>query len=174
MSVDANLYITYDTQGIRENLTDAIYDISPEDTPIMSGGGRADAESTFHEWQIDSLPAAVSTNAQLEGDDAALEAQAPTTRLGNYMQISRKVPGVSGTEEAVSKAGRKSEMAYQLTRASAVLKLDMETTALSNQAAVAGSRSVARKTASFQAFLKSNTVFETGGVDPVYTNIPDD
>ena len=106
MAVDSNLFISYDAQGIRENLSDAIYDISPEDTPIMSGAGRADAENTLFEWQTDELPAASSTNAQLEGDDASIEEQEPTTRVGNYVQISRKTVAVSGTEEAVNKAGR--------------------------------------------------------------------
>jgi FKBP-type peptidyl-prolyl cis-trans isomerase (trigger factor) len=38
----------------------------------------------------------------------------PTVRLGNYSQISRKTVIVSMTEEAVDKAGRKSEMGYQV------------------------------------------------------------
>ncbi len=171
---DTNLFITYDAKGIREDLENAIYDISPEDTPVMSGGGRTDAENTLFEWQIDALPAATSTGATLEGADASLQEQEPTTRIGNYVQINTKVVGVSGTEEAVVKAGRSSDMAYHLARNSTVLKLDMEMTALANQPAAAGSRSVARQTAGFPAWLFSNTVFGSGGVDPVYTSIPND
>jgi hypothetical protein len=174
-SIESNLFTSYDSVGNREELEDAIYDISPEDTPIMSGGGRGDSDAVFHEWQVDQLAAAISTNAHLDGETAVVEAITPTTRIGNFNQISTKVYAVSGTEERINKAGRKSELAYQGQKKAAELKLDMEFTVVSNQAADAGTVGASpRKTASLLAFLKSNTVKESGGVDPVYTNIPDD
>ena len=57
MAQPTNLYDTYDTTGIREDLVDVIYNISPEDTPILSAIPRAVAKSTKHEWQIDALAA---------------------------------------------------------------------------------------------------------------------
>ena len=62
MAQPTNLYDTYDTTGIREDLVDVIYSISPEDTPILSAIPRTTAKSTKHEWQLDSLatPAANS------------------------------------------------------------------------------------------------------------------
>lgn len=173
-SIESNLFTSYDSVGNREELEDSIYNISPEDTPVMSGGQRLDADAVFHEWQTDSLAAAVSTNAHLEGETAVVEQSNPTKRVGNYNQIATKVYAVSGTQERVNKAGRKSELAYEGQKKAAELKLDMEFSILSNQAAVAGSTTVARKTASLQAWIKSNTVKGSGGVDPVYTNIPDD
>lgn len=174
-SIESNLFTSYDSVGNREELEDAIYDISPEDTPIMSGGGRGDSDAVFHEWQVDALAAAISTNAHLDGETAVVEAITPTTRIGNFNQISTKVYAVSGTEERINKAGRKSELAYQGQKKAAELKLDMEFTIVSNQAADAGTvGATPRKTAALLAFLKSNTVKGSGGVDPVYTNIPDD
>ena len=50
MAQPTNLYDTYDTTGIREDLVDVIYNISPEDTPILSAIPRTTAKSTKHEW----------------------------------------------------------------------------------------------------------------------------
>lgn len=175
MAQPANLYDKYDLVGVREDLTDVIYDISPEDTPYSSFcKRRGEVKNTFHEWQQDELAAPDTANAQIEGDDASLEAATPTVRIGNYTQISRKVVGVSGTAEVVNKAGRKSELSYQVTKKGKELKRDIEKILVSNQAAAAGSSSVARKSASFLAFIKTNVEKGAGGVDPSYTNVPND
>ncbi len=65
--------------------------------------------------------------------------------------------------EAVDKAGRRSEVAYQVAKKAAELKRDHESIMLANQGAVAGSTSAARKTAALGAFLKTNTSFGTDG-----------
>ena len=167
-------YTRFDARGVREDLSNVIYQISPEETPFMSNIGRENVKNTFYEWQTDDLAAAVTTNAQIEGDDiTSFTSATPTVRLGNYTQISRKDVIISGTLETVDKAGRRSELSYQLAKRSAELKRDMETTMLANQAAAAGSTSAARKTGALLAFLKTNTNKGTGGGDPSYTNIPD-
>ena len=79
---------TYDTVGIREDLHSAIYDISPTTTPFISTVGRTKAKNTYHEWQTDSLADVDLTNAKVEGADAVSPTLAPTTRVGNYTQIS--------------------------------------------------------------------------------------
>ena len=55
-------------------------------------------------------------NAQIEGDDYTLGSRAATTRLNNYTQISAKTVGVSGSDQAVTNAGRGDELAYQLAK----------------------------------------------------------
>jgi hypothetical protein len=105
MAVPAGSYQTYSAVGEREDLTDIIYDISPLDTPFMTNATRETATMTLYEWQTDSLDAAAS-NAQIEGDDATTNTASPTSRLGNYTQISTKVPRVTGTLRAVNTAGR--------------------------------------------------------------------
>jgi malonyl CoA-acyl carrier protein transacylase len=94
-------------------LSDAITTISPTRTPLQMLAGKGKATGKTHEWQTDALAAAVTTNAQLEGDVIVGTASTPTVRLANYCQISTKDWVVTGTQESVKKAGRVSEKSYQ-------------------------------------------------------------
>ena len=152
--------------GQREDLTDIIYDISPTETPFMSSIGKTKATAVYHEWQTDSLAAATTANAAVEGADATSATLAPTVRLGNYCQIIQKTVQVSGTLDAVNKAGRKSEKAYQLAKASAELKRDLETILLANQGRSAGTSTTARKLGSVLSWIKTNSDVGSGGADP--------
>jgi hypothetical protein len=152
--------------GQREDLTDIIYDISPTETPFMSSIGKTKATAVYHEWQTDSLAAATTANAAVEGADATSATLAPTVRLGNYTQIIQKTVQVSGTLDTVNKAGRKSEKAYQLAKASAELKRDLETILLANQGRSAGTSTVARKLGSLLSWIKTNSDKASDGADP--------
>ena len=155
--------------GQREDLIDVIYDISPQDTPIMSSIGKGSARAVYHEWQTDSLAAATTANAAVEGADATDASVTPTTRLGNYTQIVTKTIRVSGTLESVDKAGRKSEKAYQMAKASAELKRDIETIITANQGQTAGDATTARKMGSLLSWIKTNSSVNgtsVTGVDP--------
>jgi hypothetical protein len=155
--------------GQREDLIDVIYDISPQDTPIMSSIGKGSARAVYHEWQTDSLAAATTANAAVEGADATDASVSPTTRLGNYTQIVTKTIRVSGTLESVDKAGRKSEKAYQMAKASAELKRDIETIITANQGQTAGNATTARKMGSLLSWIKTNSSVNgtsVTGVDP--------
>lgn len=170
MSIVTNTFTTYSAKGIRENLANIIYNISPEETPFQSNIGKDSVQNTLYEWQTDSLQAA-ATNAQLEGDDiGTYDPVTATVRMQNYCQISRKTVVLSATEEVVNKAGRKSELAYQLAKKGAELKRDMELVMVQSQVASAGSTSAARTTGSVLAFIKTNT--DTTGTDPSYTTLP--
>ena len=160
------VYQTATAIGQREDLIDVIYQISPTETPIMSTLARTRATAVFHEWQTDSLASATTANAAVEGADATSATLSPTVRLGNYTQIVQKTIQVSGTLETVNKAGRRSEKAYQLSKASAELKRDMETIITANQGRDAGSSSTARKLGAILSWLKTNTSEGTSGVDP--------
>jgi len=173
MAIASNTFLTYDAKGIREDLSNVIYNISPEETPFVSNIGKGTLANTTFDWQTDAL-AAAAANAQLEGDETSYSAVTATVRLQNYAQISRKSVIISGTEEKVNKAGRRSELAYQIAKKGAELKRDIEFSCLNNQAAVAGDSTTARTTASVQAFLKTNSNKAGDGTDPVYTTIPTD
>jgi hypothetical protein len=164
-------YDRYSAIGAREDLTNVIYDISPTDTPIMSSIGKTKATGVYHEWQTDALAAATTSNALVEGASASEATLTPTTRLGNYTQIVGKTIMISGTLEAVDKAGRKSEKAYQLAKASAEIKRDIEAIITANQGQSAGSSgSTARKMGTLLSYIKTNTnvgAGTTAGVDPV-------
>lgn len=173
MSIIANTYTGYAAKGIREDLANVIHNIDPEDTPFMSNVSKGSMKTTFTEWQQDSLKTPVSTNAQLEGDDiTSFPAATPTIRVGNYAQIARALVIISDTLEVVDKAGRKGELAYQLAINGASVKRDMETGLLANQPADGGSTVAARKTAGMLAWVKTNVDKEATGVNPIYTNLP--
>jgi hypothetical protein len=157
-------YQTYTAIGMREDLSDVIYNISPTDTPFMSSIGKTKATAVLHEWQTDSLAAATLSNYAVEGATASDATMSPTTRVGNRTQIAQKTVKISGTLQSVDKAGRKSEKAYQLAKASAEIKRDMETSLLSNQIAANGDSTTARKLGGLQAWLNSNY---SGGTDGV-------
>lgn len=150
-------YQTYTAIGQREDLMDVIYNIAPTETPFMSSIGKSSATARLHEWQTDILAAASTTNAAIEGANATSATLTPSVRLGNRAQISQKTIAVSGTLETVNKAGRRSEKAYQLAKASSELKRDMEATLLSNNIAADGNgSSTARTLGGMQAWLNSN------------------
>lgn len=162
-------YQTYQSIGNREDLSDVIYNISPTDTPLLNTLARGKATAVYHEWQTDSLSAATTANAAVEGADASDATMSPTTRLGNYTQIVQKTIKISGTLESVDKAGRKSEKAYQLSKASAELKRDIETILTANQGRSAGDASTARTMGAMLSWIKTNTNKSSGttaGADP--------
>lgn len=140
-------------QGYREDLEEAIYNISPTATPFMSAIGREDVQATLHEWQMQSLAAAVATNKQVEGDNASADAPNVSQKLRNSTMISRKVASVSNTQEAIRKAGRTSEMALQMALKSAELKRDMEITACGNSQKIPGTDSVAGSGAGYETWI---------------------
>lgn len=127
----------------------------------MSAIGKSKAKAVKHEWQLDTLATAVTTNAQLEGDVVAGSTSAVTTRLANFCQISSKDVVVTGTQESVDKAGRNSEIAYQMAKRGKELKRDMESVLTSNQIAVVGATGTARKLRGLEAWLRTNTNRET-------------
>ena len=57
MAQPTNTFDSYDAVGIREDLQDIIYDVSPSETPFYSSVAKVKATNTFHEWMTDSLRA---------------------------------------------------------------------------------------------------------------------
>ena len=172
MTIVSNTFTTYSAKGIREDLSNVITNIAPEETPFQSNIGRETINNTLFEWQTDTL-ADAAANAQLEGDDVGtFDSVTATVRLTNYAQISRKTIILSNTEEVVNKAGRRSELAYQIAKRGSELKRDQEFIFLNGGVAVAGNSTTARVTASLGAFVKTNTDKQTNGTDPSYTTLP--
>lgn len=156
MAVPGNTIQAVARVGVREDLADKIYQLFPDDCPFTGMIGRGTASSTYTEWQTDGLAAASATNAAIQGDDTPNLSRANTTRVGTYTQISTKVVGVSTTVEAVSKAGRKSELARELMKAGRELNTDIELRATGNYASVAPAAGTAGLTAGALAWLTSN------------------
>lgn len=165
MTIPTNAFTTFGSIGNREQLLDFIANVSPTDTPFMSKAGKSKATATFVEWQTDSLAAASTSNAQLEGDDYTAAAITATTRIGNRCQISAKPFTISRTQDIINKAGRGTEMAYQLVKKTKELKRDMEAIMTQNQASVTGNTTTARKLGSLETMITTNTSIngDTGG-----------
>lgn len=164
MAVPTNTLLTFSAVGNREDLLDKITNISPTDVPFVSAIGRATAKATYHEWQTEVLTAAAG-NAQLQGDDVTFGSPILTTRVGNRTQISRKEVIVSGTQEAVDKAGRNSELVRQMANKRAELKRDQEFVLLSNQAPVTGNSSTAPQLRPVCGWYATNDSRGAGGAD---------
>jgi hypothetical protein len=147
---------TYQAKGLREDLSDIIYNIAPHEVPFQSNIGRAKATARRHEWQTDNLASPNTANAKVEGADASIQTSTATSRLGNINQIMDKTAQVSGTLEAVDKAGRKKEMAYQMRKRGLELKRDTEAILLSNQASAVGDTTTASKLGGLPSWLTSN------------------
>jgi len=156
MGVPTNTRETFSAVGIREDLSNIIYNISPMDTPFISGIGRGTCDNTKFEWQTDELKTPAS-NRQIEGNDYTSTAVSEPRRLDNYTQISATQVQTSGTAEAVDFAGRKSSQAYQLAKRAKEMKRDMETMLLDGTAKAAGSSGTARETASFATWIGTNS-----------------
>lgn len=163
MTVPSNTQVSYSTVGNREDLEDRIFMVSPTDTPFISSVDAVDANQPLHEWQIDALASADSTNAVREGDDATTDAFSATTRLSNTCQISDKVVRVSGTQQSILSAGRRNELDYQTVKRALELRRDMETILLLNQQEVTGDETTARKMGSIESWYTTNDSRGSGG-----------
>ena len=166
MAQPSNTFDSYDAVGIREDLSDVITNISPEETPFHTKSAKTRARNTLHEFQTDSLRASAA-NAHIEGDATTAEARSATTRLGNYTQIFKNAVVVPGTDEGLDKAGRAREIAYQTLKIAKEQKLDIEKALFDNNARAAGNSTTARELAGAPAWLTSNTDFGANeGADP--------
>lgn len=165
MAVPSNTIQAVARVGVREDLSDKIAALFPDDCPFIGMIGTATAKNTYTEWQTDELGSASANNYMVQGDDLANDSRANTTRVGTYTQISKKVVGSSSTAEAVDKAGRRSELARELMKAGRELRTDMEMRACGNYASVAPTSSVAGQTAGALAWLTSNTQKGATGAD---------
>jgi len=165
MAQPSGTFAVNDMVGVREDLTDVIYSISPIDTPFLSMAAQTEATNVTHEWQIMELTAA-ATNYVIEGDDATTDAGVATVRRSNQTNISDKVARVTGTARSVKAAGRGDEMDYQMLIKGKELKRDIETVLLANQAKVTGDDTTARKTAGVSSWIATNADKASDGSNP--------
>jgi len=159
MAAPTNTRETYSSVGLREDLSNIIYNISPTDTPFLSGAGRETADNTLFEWQTDVL-STPAVDRQVEGDDLAASAVQQPTRVTNYTQISAKAVQTSGSAEAVDWAGRRSTQAYQLAKRAKEMKRNMEVMLTANigkgAGAAIGGPASARVTAGLGSWVATN------------------
>jgi hypothetical protein len=157
MTVPAATYQSYTVKGVKEDVSDMIFDISPTEKPFTSAVRKVKATQSKHEWQKDSLADASPTaSAIVEGDDATANTADPTVRLNNQLQTFRKVVAVSGKVRASEHYGRSDEFEYQLKKRMAELGRDLEAALCQNNASTTGSAGSAPLMASFESWIASS------------------
>jgi hypothetical protein len=159
MTVLSNTTLTYGVAtagGLREDLSDVIFDLFPEDTYLLSNLDKEDASATYTEWLGQEL-AAPGANIQVEGDDATFASLTPPSRYGSYLQISSKTFLVSDSLEKVNKAGRKSEVARGAIVKMRELKRDIETRIAQNGISTVGGAGTGRSTAGIESWIGGAT-----------------
>ena len=153
-------YTTSTAIGEREQLADVIFRIDPDETPIFSALKKETSNGIFTEWQVQELAAASGSNFVNEGADASYAAATPTSRLGNYHQISQKAVTVSKTLDTVEKAGRDREVQYQKVLKSLELRRDIEKSIGDTDQARSGSDP--RKSAGLTSWITNGSVGASG------------
>jgi hypothetical protein len=119
----------------REDLTDVLTILAPEETPVLSSASKQKASATFVEWTVDALSAPSSTGIR-EGADVTFDANADVfsgrARLGNYIQKFRRYYQVSDLQEAVESVGP-AKVAQAEAKSIRELKRDIEKTLCGTQ-----------------------------------------
>jgi len=157
--------------GENETLSQVINRIDSDETPIYSGAQKRTNDGIFAEFLVQELASAATNNHRAEGVAMTDTGVTALTRLGNYHQISTRGFIISGTVEAVSKAGIESEVAYQTVLAGLDLRKDIEKAI--GDTDVARDSGSPRKSASLSCWITNGSVgsggaFATGdGTDAV-------
>src|SRR4051812_19978197 len=163
MAAITNTFTSNSSVRNRETLSDLISLITPEETPFLSLIGSESVDGVKPEWNLDALATPSLTNKQAQGEQFTYAAITPTTRVANYTQIFRKDFIVSNTQEAVSKAGPKSDFNREKLKKGMELKTDIEVTAVFNQASVAPSGATAGQMGGLRAWVATNDLMGGSG-----------
>ena len=149
--------------GLREDLLDIIVNISPTETPMLSGFKKSKANGTLHEWTTDTLGDPADTTVA-EGAEFTSPVLTVRSRLFNYCQINREGFQVSDTMDAVDKVGIKGgEYEYQLAKALKNIARGMEvaiiegTSAAGSASTVRGSKGIASGTNGDGGWVTTNS-----------------
>ena len=142
---------------IREDVMNAIFDISKIPLPLTDMIGTESSKNEYKEWTTDALVTSSVTNAVIDGADASGNNTALGLRVGNHHQISQKTVRTSFRADASDVIGRTKELSYQIMRRQQELRRDVESTMLYNQASFADTGAAAGKSGGLPSWLVSNT-----------------
>lgn len=176
---------TYDTRtavSTREDVSDAITNIDPTETPVVANLAQNGSVKNpdLHEWQTDAY-LAPSAAGQVDGvlmSAAALPDAAGTAgvdarlRYGAPCQIQAYGLALTGRQQMLDQAGIEDEKSYQIARAGAMLTRDMEATIATFRTPVAPASGVAPLFAGIPTWIRTNTDRGAGGADPTVAGTP--
>lgn len=163
MTQVANTFATFNSNRVREQLLNSIWNVSVSETPFLKMIGKESVDGPLVEWLTDTY-AAAGVNKVEQGNQSTIVAVTPTQRLSNRTQIGEKVFGITGTQEASEKAGPKSDVNYQLAKKMIELKKDIDYSCLQNTTAIAASAGVAPQSRGLFGFIDTNVSLGATGV----------
>ena len=152
MAIVTNTFRASGAVGNREELSDMVNRITPEDTPIYSMIRKESASNVYCEWETDELEDPAE-NAQAEGDQYSYTAITPPVRQGNYTQIFRKSFIISNTQQAIRNAGNAEKIKYQSLKKGIAIRKDVEKAITDNQGSASGNT---RKLGALPSWIKTN------------------
>ena len=158
---------TYQAVGNKEDVSEIITNIAPDDTPLYTRLSRTKATQVTHEWLEDTLGEA-DTNKHVEGYTYETMAVEPRMRLSNYTQIMHRGIHVTDTQEVVLKYGLRSEIAYQMAKKMKELAFDCEQALLTQDTKVLGSMTIERQFGGLPYWIVTN-VLSNGGTPRALT-----
>ena len=117
----------------REDLTDVLTILAPEETPILSSANKQKASATTVEWTVDTLSAPKTAGISEGADVTSFTDQfAGRAKLSNRVQKFRRDYMVSDMQEAVDSVGP-AKIAQAEAKAIRELKRDVEATIAGTQ-----------------------------------------
>jgi hypothetical protein len=139
---------------IREELMDAIYNVTPAETPLLSRLSSAGVGNMYVQWLVDVF-ASAAANAQLEGIDHTDLSLTVPTRADNITQIFYKGGKISDRQRAVAHAGFEDPFVYYEGKHVVEIKRDMEL-ALVKGSAATGTTGTANQMGGFMNVISTN------------------
>lgn len=161
----ANSFATFSSSRVREQLMDKIWNVSVSETPTLALVGKESVEGPYVEWTNDAFRAGAS-NKKEQGNEGTVVARTDVSRYSNRTQISDDTFAVTGTQQAVQKAGGNDEVSYQETKSMMEVKKDIEFGFLQNTTAIAAAAGTAPQARGLLGFIATNTSKGVGGADP--------
>ena len=137
---------TFDQVINREDLTDILTILEPEETPILSMASKSKATGIFHEFSADKLEE-VSFDGVAEGQDVTSfsNKDADIDRNGNYVQKFQRSWQVTEEQAAVDTAGIDDDVARAKEKCMREVKRDIESAIGSDNDRAEGSGTNVRK-----------------------------
>lgn len=156
-----SVLVTYDDGNRLEDVMRMVIQLSPTDTPFISGISKTRASNTYHQWPEDTL-ASRGDNASVEGSSFSFGTVTAPSRVSNLTQIFEKTFHVSSTERWVKGAGVDDQYLYQQQKALMEMGNDIEHAFIRGSRA-SGNASTARRMAGALNFITTNATAVASG-----------
>lgn len=156
-----SVLVTYDDGNRLEDVMKMVIQLSPTDTPFISGIQKTKASNTYHQWPEDTL-ASRGDNATVEGASFSYGTVTAPSRISNLTQIFEKTFHVSSTERWVKGAGVDDMYLYQQQKALMEIANDIEHAFIRGSRA-SGNASTARRMAGALNFITTNATAVASG-----------